>query len=99
MTTRKVHPSQGADDQSLAGETLSHAAGGGVSGTNDVVGPPRLQRKTPSMVGSSTTEIANDMKATVARNSVETDTEVFQRLRENAEKRYGGGDTPMAWTN
>ena len=90
----------------MTGVTPSQAAGDATA--IDVLGSPSEEATNAALsearhsgvskvAQSPTSKLVSDMKGTEATDiSEESDQGVFQRLRDNAEKRYGSGDAPMA---
>ena len=93
----KVHPSGGT---AMTGVTPSQAAGDATA--IDVLGSPSEEATNAAlsdvkMAPTPTSKLVSDLKGREATDiSEESDAGVFQRLRDNAEKRYGSGDAPMA---
>ena len=97
MARRKVHPSGG---QTMTGVDPSHQGAAGEEETRiNVLGSPGEVETDLAMTlkPTPTTKIVQGMKSNYSdATGMDNDQEVFSRLRDNAEKRYGTGDAPMA---
>mmetsp|Transcript_8824 Transcript_8824/g.14023 ORF Transcript_8824/g.14023 Transcript_8824/m.14023 type:complete len:238 (-) Transcript_8824:183-896(-) len=103
--SRKVHPRQAESDGGRHGD-ISETGTLGIVLTSPKAAASGEENKRPAspptpVAGSHTRQLVADMKSmpqavpAAATGLSGTDDDVFTRLRDNAEKRYVGGDAPM----